>query len=226
MIISAHQPAYMPWLGYLDRIRRSDVFVFLDTVQFEKNSFINRNKIKMQAGTHWLTMPVRLRGHMSSNVAETPIDNDQPWRRKHLGAIEAAYGRARFFRDLRPKLETIMSGREDLVAELCWLQLQFWLAEFKIDTKVVRASELGLTSRKSDLVLEICQTLSATRYISGPFGKDYLNENAFVASGVEIEYDHYEHPVYPQLWGNFIQGLSCLDLWMNVGPGQLPLTGC
>ena len=218
MIISAHQPAYMPWLGYLNRISRSDIFVFLDNVQFERNSFINRNRIKTLKGQQWITIPILSKGHMNSTVAETKIDNRQPWRRKHLRSIEASYGRSLFFGQNQKKIESLLLGSEDTIAELCWIHLKFWLAEFEIKTKIVRASELNLKNKKSEMVLELCQTLGSKRYISGPFGKHYLNQDCFDQAGIEIEYDLFEYPIYKQTWGEFIPGLSCIDFWMNMGP--------
>ena len=91
MMLSAHQPAYLPWLGYLDKIASADVFVFLDDVQFEKNSFINRNRIKTSQGAQWLTVPVRMKGHMYATLLNTSMDDSQPWRRKHLAAVALNY---------------------------------------------------------------------------------------------------------------------------------------
>lgn len=211
----------MPWLGYLDRIQQSDIFVFLDNVQFEKNSFTNRNRIKTQSGIKWLTVPVKLRGHLTSTMLETAISADQPWSRKHLSAIEASYGKAPLFKQNFPKIRHLLNGSETTLADLCWAQLQFWMSEFAITTLVVRASALNLKCKKSELILELCESLGAARYLSGPFGKDYLDESAFAQAGIEIEYQKFEHPVYQQLWGDFIPGLSCLDFWMNAGAGSV-----
>jgi hypothetical protein len=98
MILSIHQPGYMPWLGYFYRIAQSDRFVYLDTVQFERNSFINRNRIKTAKGPMWLTVPVCLQDHFGKTIAETEIDARQDWKRKHLRSIEQSYARAAGFR--------------------------------------------------------------------------------------------------------------------------------
>ena len=103
------------------------------------------------------------------------------------------------------------------LADLCWHQLQFWLSEFEIKTKVIRSSELPVQSRKSDLVLDLCTHLGASRYISGTLGKDYLDEKSFEGAGVEVEFQSFEHPVYPQLWSDFEANLSVVDYWMNCG---------
>lgn len=218
MILTAHQPAYLPWLGYFEKIARADVYVFLDTVQYEKNSFINRNKIKTPQGPQWLTIPVRIKGHISSSLVDTQIDDGQPWRIKHLKSIEMNYRKASNFNENFHKLQSIILREENSLSEMCWYQLKFWLKELGINTKIVRASDLNLSSKKSDLVLDLCKELGAVKYISGAMGKNYLNEKEFADSGVQVEYQDLKHPVYPQLWGEFVPYLSVVDFWMNCGP--------
>lgn len=219
MIVTIHQAAYLPWLGYLARIARSDVFVFLDTVQFEKNSFTNRNKIKTAAGPIWLTVPVSSRGHMSKRLLDVEIDSRRDWRKKHRRSIEMNYRRAANFERNIPKLETLYGGDEHLLADLCFNHLQFWLRELEIDTRVVRASTLHVEGRKSDLVLQLCKHLGATTYLSGPRGRDYLAQNDFAASGVDVVFYEFKHPVYPQLYGEFLPAMSVVDYWMNANNG-------
>jgi hypothetical protein len=222
MILSAHQPAYLPWLGYFDKIARADVFVYLDTVQFEKNSFINRNKIKTPNGASWLTIPVKTKGHMRGSLRTTQIDDSQPWRVRHLKSIRANYGKARRFDECFAKMETLLAIRESNLAEFCLYQLRFWLDELGINTRVVRSSELTISSSKSQLALDLCHQLGAQRYLSGMLGLDYLVEADFVKAGIELEYQRYDSMVYPQLWGEFIPDLCVLDWWMNTsGPSAL-----
>lgn len=221
MILSAHQPAYLPWLGYFDKIARADIFVYLDDVQFEKNSFINRNKIKTPQGSMWLTMPVKLKGHTTNTMLETPIDDGQPWRAKHLKSIVSNYRKAPFFDALYPEIESIVLHPSDNIAEICWFQLNVWLKQLNIKTKVVRASTLALKSRKSQLIFDLCKQFGAEYYLSGVLGRDYLDEASFSAAGINIEYQTYRHPIYPQLWGEFMPFMSVVDYLMNVGPGPL-----
>lgn len=216
MILSAHQPAYLPWLGYFDKIARAKVFVYLDTVQFEKNSFINRNRIKTPQGALWLTIPVKTKGHTSGSLRTTEIDDAQPWRAKHLKSIEMNYRKAPRFEERFPKIEALLRRPESNLAEYCFYQLQFWLNEFAIDTRIVRSSELPVESTKSDLVLDLCRHLSAGHYLSGALGRDYLIEDDFKRVGISIEYQSFTPQTYPQLWGDFIPYLSILDWWMNT----------
>lgn len=221
LTISVHQPAYMPWMGYIDRIRKSDIFVFLDNVQFEKNSFINRNKIKTQSSVNWLTVPVKLKGHMSSIITDTLISNDMNWRNNHILKIESSYSKGQYFKQNKIKLHDLLNGSEKLISELCFNHLNFWITEFNIKTKIIRASELKLEQKKSDLILELCQSLGATNYLSGPLGETYLNKTSFDESRIEIEYHKFTDPLYNQLWGDFIPNLSIIDCWMNCGREKL-----
>lgn len=223
MILSAHQPAYLPWLGYFEKIQRSDVFIYLDTVQFEKNSFTNRNKIKTPQGGQWLTIPVKLKGHSNSTLIDTELDDAQPWRSKHLKSIEMNYCKAPYFAECYPKLKQLLSIQTNKLGELCWQQLIFWLTEFEIDTKLVRSSELSISSKKSDLVLDLCKHYNADHYLSGALGRDYLDENDFAVAGVKVDYQNFSHPIYPQRWGDFEPYMSIIDYWMNCGTGKLPI---
>lgn len=216
MILSAHQPAYLPWLGYFEKLIRSDVFVFMDTVQYEKNSYINRNRIKTAQGPIWLTIPVKSKGHITSSLLETEIDNRQHWKEKHLKSIWLNYKKAPRFDYCYPRLETLYAEEDELLADLCFRHLAFWLEEINVERRIVRLGTLPIDSRKSDLVFDICKYFGADRYISGALGMNYLDENKFDAAGIRIEYQVYKQPVYQQLHGEFMPNLSILDFWMNT----------
>jgi hypothetical protein len=216
MILSIHQPAYLPWLGYFDKLVRSDVFVFLDNVQFEKNSFINRNRIKTPQGALMLTAPVRSKGHTDSTLKETELDNSQRWKIKHLKSVSLNYRSAPRFNHCYSKLEALYEADDTLLADMCFRQLQFWLRELGVEKKLVRASSLPVTSKKSDLVFDLCRHFEADHYISGALGRDYLEEEKFMNAGIRIEYQDYRHPVYPQLHGEFLPYMGIVDFWMNT----------
>jgi hypothetical protein len=215
MIVSIHQPAYLPWLGYFDRIAKSDTFIFLDTVQFERNSYTNRNRIKTANGPIWLTVPVLLQGHLAKKLTEIEIDEKQDWRKKHLRSIEQNYRRASAFAERFTRLAAQYESKTSHLADLCFDQLAFWLRELAIGARVLRASTLAATGSKSDLVLSLCQSVGATTYLSGPLGRGYLDENQFVSAGIDIRYHDYQHPTYSQLYGEFVPAMAVVDYWMN-----------
>lgn len=192
--------------------------MFLDSVQFEKNSFTNRNRIKTPKGPLWLTIPVLGHGHLHKRLVDIKIDGTQNWKRKHLRAIEQNYARAPCFSRRFDRLIANYEFDTDGLAEFCYRQLQFWLGELSISTPVVRASDLDVVGSKSDLILGLCKRLGATTYLSGPFGRDYLEEERFAEAGIGIRYHDYSHPKYQQLYGEFVSSLAVVDYWFNVAP--------
>ena len=214
MIVTIHQPAYLPWLGYLDRIASSDVFVFLDSVQFEKNSFTNRNRIKTPKGPLWLTVPVKLQGHLQKVLSEIEVDDKQNWKKKHLRSIEQNYRQASAFNDIE-RLAALYDPDVSLLSDLCFDQLKFWLTELGIKSRVVRASELAVEGKKSDLILTLCRKVGGDTYLSGPLGRGYLEEEKFAAAGITVRYHDYVHPTYPQLFGEFLPAMGVADYWLN-----------
>lgn len=216
MIISIHQPAYLPWLGYVERIKQSDLFVFLDSVQFEKNSFTNRNLIKGANGPHWLTIPIKTKGHLNKHLLEIEIASDTEWRRKHLSSIKTSYSKCIGFDEKYQKLSHLYNNNEVHLADLCFNHLLFWLEELNIKTKIIRSSSMNISSKKSDLILDICHNVGATTYLSGPMGKKYLEEGDFLSNGIKLDYHHFEPMPYPQLFGSFIPFMGIIDYWFNV----------
>ena len=217
-VVSIHQPAYLPWLGYIDRIRRSDIFIVLDTVPFQKNSFQNRNKIRVANGWTWLTVPVELKGHTERPLCETRIDNRQDWQRKHWATLSQNYARAPFacpvLEWLRPFYETEWTG----LADLCCAMLTRHLEAFGVTTEIRRASQMECpASKKGELVADLCRIAGAGSYISGPLGRDYLDESDFSRAGVALAFDSYSHPTYPQFHPGFESHMAAIDLLANVG---------
>ena len=221
MIVSIHQPAYLPWLGYFDKIIKSDIFVYLDTVQLEKNSYSYRNKIKTPQGSTWLTIPLKMKGHTGKAIKDVLVDNTQQWKKKHLKSIFYNYKKSPFFDEIYPKLESLYKENYDLFSEFTYSHLMFWLDELSIKTKVVKSSDLSIDTSKSDLVLDLCKYFSAEKYISGVLGKGYLIEEDFINNNIKIEYQIYQYQVYQQLHGDFIPHLGVVDFWMNSHQNKL-----
>ncbi len=218
MIVTIHQPAFLPWLGYFDKINRSDIYVYFDSVQFRKGGYSNRNRIKGANGVTWLTIPVKIKGHLSSAIKDIQIDNTQNWKKRHLNSIYFSYRKAEFFESLYPKLETLYTERYEFLADLVYSQLIFWLNELNIDTKVIKSSELSTPPqcKKSDLVLNLCLKLGATQYLASPNSKIYIEEADFRKHSIHIDYQGYKYAAYPQLFGEFVPNLSIVDFWMNT----------
>lgn len=221
MILTIHQTAYMPWLGLIHKIAISDVYVYLDTVQFEKNSNTNRNKIKTPQGSMWVTVPILLGGHTQKTIKETEIDNTQAWRRKHWNALYMNYHKAPFFHHYRDFLEDVYKQEWKHISDLNEYMLKWTLKELGITTDFHKASDFNFEGHKSDLVLDICKKMKADYYVSGAFGKDYLDQEQFARENIKLFFQEYHHPVYPQLYGNFLPYMSVLDLMFNFGGDSL-----
>ena len=217
MILAAHQPQYLPWLGYLDKIDRADVFVVLDRVQFEKNDWQNRNRIKRPGGWHWLTVPVRHR--FPQGIHEVEIA-DPRWRRKHHRALQVAYGQAAYFEHEVGRLDAIY-GREwgDLLS-LNLKILRHLTERFDIETPIVLAGDFEnpSSSHADGRLISLCRLLGADTYLAGAGGRDYMDLSLWRRAGIRVVFQEFVHPVYPQLHGGFVPGLSAVDLLMQCGP--------
>ena len=215
------QPSYVPWRGYFHQIRKSDVFVFYDDVQYDKHGWRNRNRIKTAHGTQWLTIPVHSRGNVSRGlpINEIRIDWATDWARSHRDILFQAYRRAPHFDRYWPLVEPLYGGRPELLAEFT-IGLTTRLAGL-LDiqpVRFVRSSEIGGSGAKTDRLLHVLGAVGATHYLSGPSARDYLEEDRFVEAGVTLEYMRYDYPEYPQLYPPFDPRVSILDLLFMTGP--------
>lgn len=219
MIVTAHQPAYLPWLGLLHKAALADTFVLMDSVQFEKHSFVNRNKLRSPEGWRWLTVPVLSRGHLESTLYDLRIA-PRPWARKHWTAFRMFYARTPFFREHAPFLEDTYTRSWEKLVDLCEHILGYLFRALAIEATVVRASTLSLAGTKSDLVLDLCRKTGARTFVFGTLGRQYALTADFVAAGIEPVFQEYHHPRYPQAYPGFEPGMNAFDLLMNVGPGS------
>jgi len=212
--VAIHQPHYLPWLGYLAKWAAADLFVFLDTVQYEKNGWQNRNRIKTAAGPQWLTVPVRARLGMS--IAEVTIDADQPWARRHLRALELAYGRAASWGRHAESVRAFYAEPWRELGALAVANARWLASAVGIVTPSRLASELEVTATDpTERLVELCRAVGATTYLAGRDGVQYMDLKRFQQAGIEVRAQKYAHPVYPQLHGEFVPSLSGLDLLLT-----------
>lgn len=221
MKVAIHQPHYLPWLGYLAKMDATDRFIFLDTVQYEKNGWQNRNKIRATRsvgarGWQWLTVPVR--APLGTVIREVAIDTAQPWARKHCQAIRLNYARAPYFDRYFPPLEELLSRPWRSLAELNVAVTRSLATAFGISTQTVLASELPISSSDpTERLLSLCRALGGDTYLAGRDGAVYMALDLFHKAGMTVLVQEYEHPVYPQAQGEFLPFLSALDLLLTHG---------
>jgi len=218
MRVAIMQPTYLPWLGYFDLMARSDVFVFLDHVQFEKESWHNRNRIKSPEGWIWLTVPVLKRGRLHQSIAEVEIVPESRWPQKHLNALRHNYAHAPYRDTYLPALEAAYAVRWQRLCDLN-IALCLHLARcLGVSVTCLRSTELAPKGHKTDLVVDICLRVGAREYLSPAGARCYLDTDAFERRGLRLLYQDYHHPSYPQLHGPFVSHLSALDALLNCGP--------
>ncbi|MEW6088962.1 MAG: WbqC family protein [bacterium] len=227
MKISVHQPQYIPWLGYFDKIDKSDAFVFLDKVQYKAREFQNRNKIRTGNGWLMLTVPVISRGLGRQEISKVEIDNSTDWQKKHWGSIEQNYHRAPYFKNYSGFFKEVYSCPWERLMDLNIHIIKYLLKELKIQTPLYYESVVGSSSNKTDRIIEICKKLNADIYLSGIGGRDYLEEEKFTREGIKLEYQSFNHPVYHQLYrkgaGSFMPYLSVVDLLFNEGEKSIDI---
>jgi hypothetical protein len=218
-IVAIHQPNYIPWLGYFFKIAHADKFVFLDTVGYSHGSFVNRNSIKTPNGPAWLTIPILKSGRSGQLIGEVEPDNVYRWEVRHLATLRSNYGRAEFFKEIFALLEPHYcdtDNRKSLadfnIGLICAVA-----AYLGISPQFIRSSQLNVSGRKTDLLLDICCAIGATAYLAGGGSRCYQEDVKFEDAGITPVYSPFAQRRYPQLFGDFIGNLSVVDILMNCG---------
>jgi hypothetical protein len=219
MRVTIHQPQYLPWVGLFDKIDQADGFVLLDTVQFSKHGWQNRNRIKTVAGPAWLTVPVRQR--LGQPMAEVAIDNGATWARQHRQALASAYGGAPFFAGHRPFFDALYRARWDRLLDLNLEAFRYLAGALGVSAKVVLASSLEARGTATERLVSICRAVGADTYLAGAGGHAYLDPRRFEEAGIAVEFQAFACPVYPQRFGGFAPNLSVVDLLFNCGADSL-----
>ncbi|NTV29132.1 MAG: WbqC family protein [Candidatus Omnitrophica bacterium] len=223
MLCAIHQPQYLPWLGYFEKMARADVFVLLDNVQFKKNEWQNRNRIRTSQGWQWLTVPVR--HGLGQRISEVRLNAAVDWRAQHRKAVELNYRKAPFFGQYWPRLSALYDLEWDSLGELNIAVVRLLAELLGVSTRLVTSSELPVTSGKTQRLVDICRALDCDAYLAGAGCEKYMDFGLFSSSGIQLEVQAYRHPVYPQQWGRagegFVPYLSVLDLLLNCGPESL-----
>lgn len=225
MIVAAHQPHFLPWLGYLDKLAKADLFIVMDDLQYEKENFQNRNRVKLDRGPHWLTVPL-LRGNQTDRICDKRIDNAgrggrHHWQHRIWRTLEVHYGRAPHWATYAPALEDVFVRRWDLLVDLDLHMLELARNWLRITKPIMRASSLGLSGQKTERILSMCRAVDAKTYLTGRGGSvGYLDTGAFAAAGVSLVWQRFHHPQYPQRYPGlgFSSHLGFLDLLLNCGP--------
>ena len=219
MIIAIHQPEFIPWLKFFDKMKRVDKYIVFDHVQFKKRYFENRNRVKQGDIAVWLSVPVKTKGKYLQRINEVEIDNSLPWQRKIWERIKHCYLESRYYKNYNEELETILlSKKYDNLIDLNLKFIEWFRKILNLNTPMVFSSNMNVEEYKaSDLILEICLRSGANQYLCGLSGKDYLKLEDFNASGIDVITQDFKHPKYEQRGGEFVPYLSMLDMVLNCG---------
>jgi len=224
MILTAHQPVYLPWLGLFHKIALADEFVFFDNVQYTTKDYVSRNLIKGNSSSILLTVPVFSKNHFDKKINEIEINNTEKWQKKHWKSIYLNYKNAPYFNKYADFLEDIYNKDWKYLADLNHTMLLWHLKVLGINVKVVKMSDYNFEGEKSGLVLNMCKQLNADKYIFGKLGQDYADIENFKSEGVKPYFQDYIHPTYKQQYRTeFLPYMAAIDLIFNEGPNSLEI---
>jgi len=217
-MLTIHQIEHLVWMGLIDKISKAEKIVLLDTVDYERQYFHNRNKIRTSQGWQYITIPVQAHNNHIP-LKEILITNDNNWQKKYLNAIKLNYSKSKYFEKYYSSIDFIINQPYKFLIDINASLLYYFLKCLDINKKIYLSSELNLNPelKKTDLLLEICQKLKADTYLSGASGKDYLQVEKFNQAGIQVEFHQFEHPIYEQVYTPFIPGMSVLDYLFNCG---------
>lgn len=219
MRVAIHQPQYLPWLGYLDKLDSADVFIALDTVQFKKHEWQNRNRIRTKEGWQWLTVPIIDR--FPERIDQVAISAHAGWSRKHRQALRLHYGRAPHWEPLGPALLALLERPWTRLCDLNVAVLDLLCDRCGLSTRRLLASGLTARDDPTDRLIDLCRAVGGTEYLAGESGPRYMDLGRFAQAGMTVSVQDYRHPAYPQQHTPFVSHLSVVDLLFNCGPESL-----
>jgi hypothetical protein len=214
--VAIHQPQYIPWAAYFDKILQSDIFIFLDDVHFQKNGLQNRNQIKTPQGKAWLTLPVK--HSFGELINEVEISNTKS-KEKHLRSLKMNYARAPYFSEVYGIVSSVLERESDYISSISIELIRKILDYLGYRGEIILSSDLDVQGKASGLILDLCVAVEAKQYLSGIGGKNYLVREDFDKSSIDVEFQKFCLPEYEQCFPKvgFIPDLSILDLLFNEG---------
>lgn len=213
--VAVLQPSYLPWLGFFEQMMSVDTFVLYDDVQYTKNDWRNRNRLKTKDGFLWLTIPVK--SSISLQIREVRIDYSKHWQEKHRKTIAQLYSKSPYFEEVSTLFEPFWTNRYEFLLDAIKDSIVLIAEYLNIDTKILFSSDLHVAGDKNEKLVNICKILGASHYYSGFAAQNYLDIGLFKENGIEVAFQQYKHPVYPQMQGDFVSHLSTMDLLFNCG---------
>jgi hypothetical protein len=222
VIVTCHQPNFLPWIGFFYKALLADLVVLLDDVQFARGfTWVNRNRLKCDQGELWLTVPVKKKGRGLQKISDVEVVDEGNWPRRFFQGISQNYAHAPYFAEHSAFLKDLMQMRWRKLIDLNVAAIYYLAGSLGIGNKVVLQSSLQIQSQGSELLVKITKETGADVYLTPLVSKKYVDEILFARQGITIQFFKFIPPVYPQLWGEFIYNLSALDLLLNCGGKSL-----
>ncbi len=216
-VVSIHQPHYLPWLGLVGKIACSDVFIYLDNVQFEKNGWQNRQRYSTEDGLKFLSLPIQQKGVLSEQKQiRDALLADARAPLKHWKTLCQRYGKCPGWPVVAPRLEAILLGEREKLLPFCLATTQLTLELYRVQPKIIFSSDLNVEGQKSERVINLVKAVGATHYLSGDGAREYLEMPAFEAAGLGLSFQEFTHPAYRQSAGTeFIPGAFALEWFIE-----------
>jgi hypothetical protein len=220
-VVAIHQPNFFPWLGYFDKVAKSDVFIFLDHVQFPKTGGVWSNRVKLLVGgeARWVTAPIVRNFHGVRAISEMEFQSNDPWRDKLLRSLAGNYGRAPFYRETVEFIEPLILNPENNLARYNGAAVRAIANRLGLPSEKFHwSSEMGVDKRANEMLISLTRAVDGGAYMCGGGAEGYQEDATFAAAGVGLIYQDFQHPVYPQIGAKeFVSGLSIIDALMNHG---------
>lgn len=217
------QPGYLPWIGFFDQLDQADIFILYDDVQYDKNGWRNRNRIKTAQGEQWITVPVLTKGNVFQLIKDTAINNTDNWQKKNILSITQNYKKAKYSFVAEDICAIIQGKKWHWLVDLNYSVLKILMAHLGIDKPVYFSSDFNAHGGKNEKIISLIKHFGGDTFIEGSSGKEYIDLAQFKKSNIVVSYQEYKHPIYNQLYGKFIPYLSVLDLLCNCGPNSLEI---
>lgn len=218
-IVVIHQPDFMPYLGFFDRLLKADIYVILDNVQYVRNSsraWTARDKIKTEKGEKWFKVGTQ-KTILDTSINNVLLSQQNNWREDHLNLLKENYRKAKYFEEIFPYIQNLYEYKCKRLMDFNLKSIDMLLGLFDIQIEMVTASNMEASGKNNELVINIIKELGCHRYLSGVGARDYYIPELYEEAGIEVIWQEFNHPIYPQQFGEFIPYLSSIDLLFNCG---------